>query len=227
MTKVNGYICLIFSSVFFLALLLSSKLQARPVSYQGGTTMIQYNNYLANSLWVHYSPTATDSIGARFDYLRPDNLKVYTAQYTRLVQRWNTIDSQANFYLMGGFGATRVQNQEKFVGSLGLSSDWETRRWYLSYKNRFLYIKDSNKIFYQAARIGIAPYEGGYDDIQLWVMLQMEHAEHNISSNLQLRQAKAERLILTPLIRLFKGPYLAEFGVSSQETILFNWIVRF
>ena len=47
-------------------------------------------------------------------------------------------------------------------------------------------------------------------------MLQVEHMPK-----------RDEEVVVTPLVRLFKGTTLVELGVSDEGEALANWIVRF
>jgi len=68
----------------------------------------------------------------------------------------------------------------------------------------------------QKGRVGIAPYIGDYGDTHTWLMLEVEHNPKG-----------KEEFIVTPLIRLFKDVYMLEAGVSSNEDILLNAVIRF
>jgi len=98
-------------------------------------------------------------------------------------------------------------------------ADFETRRYFVSYDNSY-WKSDGNMIsmFSQKARIGIAPYVADYGNLHSWIMLQVQH---------QPKYEGEEQIITTPLVRVFKGAYLAEFGVSSNKRVLFNFIARF
>ena len=47
-------------------------------------------------------------------------------------------------------------------------------------------------------------------------MLQVDH-----------NPSQKDEITFTPLVRLFKGEYLAEAGVSDKGDVLFNWVIRF
>ena len=200
---------------------LATEAQARPVSYPGGLTVMQMNDADAHSLHVHYSPTAKYSIGYKAEYWRKEDWQFHGAQLNYLVKRWNKPDSQANIYLKsgGGFAYSDSQpfdNETEVAAFTGLALDWEDRRYFTSYENRAYYAGDIDKFFMQKARVGIAPYIGDYGDIHTWLMLQVDH------------NPKADdKITFTPMIRLFKGEYLAEAGASDNGDVMFNWIMRF
>ena len=67
--------------------------------------------------------------------------------------------------------------------------------------------------------MGITPYIGEFGDLHTWLMLQVEHHPEE--------ELESEQLIITPLVRLFKGAYLTEFGINSNGNAMVNLIIRF
>ena len=194
---------------------------SRPVSYPGGWTVMQKNDVTANSLHVHYSPTAKYSIGYRGNYWRKEDRLFHGVQINYLLKRRNAPASQANFYLKGSLGIDRGDSEShdvitKPAAFADIAFDWENRRYFTSYENRTYYAGDVNKFFTQKARVGIAPYIGGYGDLHTWLMLQVDHYPD-----------REDKIAFTPLIRLFKSEYLGEVGISDGGDILFNLIIRF
>ena len=210
---------LVTTYIFIIGL--SAEAMARPVSYPGGWTLMQMNDMDANNLHAHYSPTAKYSIGYKAEYWREKDWQFHGAQLNYLAKRWNKPKSQANFYLKSGAGIAysdykSFDKKTESAAFTGIALEWEDRRWFTSYENRAYYAGDINKFFTQKARIGIAPYIGDYGDIHTWLMLQVDH------------NPKAEdKIIITPLLRIFKGEYLTETGINSNGDVLFNWVVRF
>lgn len=210
------YICL---AIGLLIYGMNGDIQARPVSYPGGWTLMQMNDGDSHSLHVHYSPSATYSIGYRGQYMREGEYMLNSVQHNLLMKRWNTEDLQANLYLKSGAGlASQRQNKNKDTLALysGIAADWETRRWFTSYENRGLLAGDIDHGFMQKARLGIAPYVAEYGALHTWFMVEVEH---DPKSN--------ETLTITPLIRFFKGPALLEAGLSNHNDVLFNAVYRF
>lgn len=194
---------------------------SRPVSYPGGWTIMQKNDKSANSLHVHYSPTARYSIGYRAEYWRNEDWQFHGVQLNYLVKRHNAPASQANFYLKSGLGVAYddlglpdVKAQPAAFTDIAL--DWENRRYFTSYENRLYYAEDIAKFFRQKARVGIAPYLGDYDDVHTWLMLQVDHIT-----------GERDNISFAPLVRFFKNEYLAEVGISNKGGFLFNLIIRF
>ena len=191
---------------------------ARPVSYPGGWTLMNKNNGNFSALHLHYSPTAKDSIGLYTERNWAEDWHFTGVQYNRLVKRWNGPESQANLYAKVGAGQADPFGSAgpELAGFFGISADWETRRWFVSYEGR-AYDVGNDKDARQAARIGVAPYIGDYGDLHTWLMLQVDHFPE---SDTPLRT--------TPLVRFFYDVQLLEIGYTVEdEEFLVNWIVRF
>jgi len=202
--------------LIIILLLVPQMAYARPVSYPGGWTVMQNNDYSMNSLHIHYSPTAKESIGWKAEYNRDEDFQLQMAQYNRLLKRWNMEDAQANAYLKLGLGIAEQEGDVDPATTIGFASDYETRRIFASYENRYLKAGSFSDAFTQKARVGVAPYLGEYDDLQTWLMLEVAHDPEG-----------RDEFVTTPLVRFFKDEYMAEIGFSSQKDLLFNWVIRF
>jgi hypothetical protein len=194
---------------------------ARPVSYPGGWTGMLKNDMDRHSLHLHYSPSARHSLGLYNEYRRDKDYVFTGGQLNFLVKRWNKPDSQANFYLKTGLGVAysdfrRFDNDIEPSAFTGIAADWETRRWFTSYANRLFTAGDFDQYFMQQARVGVAPYIGGYGDIHTWLMLQVNHDPSNEND-----------WAVTPLVRVFKDVHLVEAGISHRGDILFNYVIRY
>lgn len=199
----------------------SGQAQSRPVSYPGGWTAMTMNDGDKNSAHIHYSPTAKTSIGYKFEYWRDSEMTLNAIQMNNLLKRWNNPDSQANLYLKSGAGIAHsdkgeFDNKNSAAGFTGLATDWENRRYFVSYENRYTDAGTIDDFFMQSARIGWAPYEGDYGDLHTWLMLQVEHQPEN-----------ADNFTVTPLVRLFKDVHLLEAGISNHGEVLLNYVFRY
>tara|TARA_Y100000389_G_C17405898_1_gene488025 strand:+ start:108 stop:737 length:630 start_codon:yes stop_codon:yes gene_type:complete len=206
--------------LLFLTLILSFSFHnsfSRPISYSGGTTIMQNNTTIKNSLHTHYSPTYKYSVGYKGEYFRKDQIALNGFQLNNLVKRWNLPDAQGNLYLKSNIGNANKSGKNELYGFAGMAGDFETRKYFISYENRY-YKSDGDILsnFEQSARIGIAPYVASYGSLHTWFMLQVSHQP----------EFEGDEVIATPLVRFFKGDHLAEFGVSSNKRILFNFIAR-
>lgn len=204
-----------------ITLLLPQLTWARPVSYGGGTTLMQMNDGDANRLHIHYSPTFRYSLGYKGEYWRDQKWQFHGLQLNYLTKRWNKPASQANIYLKSSVGIAYSDHETfdsatEFAGFVGVSTDWENRRFFTSYESRFYNAGEIERFFSQKARLGVAPYIGDYGDLHTWLMLQVDH-----------HPEKDDPVTLTSLIRLFKGDYLTELGINEDGDALFNLVVRF
>ena len=200
----------------FACLLFTANAQARPVSYPEGWTAMTMNNLFTNSSHIHYSPTATYSIGWRHDYLRDSKANVDTLQLNTLLKRWNAPGQQANLYLKSGVGVAVDDGDTGLAAFTGLATDWETRRYFVSYENRFFAADTTDNFARHQARVGIAPYIGDYGDLHTWLMLEVDY-----------EAGRDNNFTATPLVRLFKNSTMVEAGYNLDDGILFNFVQRF
>ena len=194
---------------------------ARPVSYPEGWTWITKNNNEMNSILIHYSPTFEYSLGYRAEYSKAKEYNIHSLNYNQLIKRWNKKHSQANLYTKNGIGIlhTDYANYEskfKYAGYIGISSDWETRRYFTSYENRYFHSGKINNYFSQNIKIGVAPYIGNYGEFHTWIMLTLDH----------IPEAK-NTITYGPLLRFFYKTHLVELGTNNYNQLLFNWTTRF
>ena len=192
---------------------------ARPVSYQGGWTIIERTDRQSTAVLVHYTLTPNWSLGWRSEWDRGQDFIVNGVQATWLANRWFGKNYQANLYLTGGAGvATGIDsNVDETVPAVfaGIIADWETRRWFASYHNRVLEAGPVDASFSQAARVGVAPYLGNTNDLHTWLMVEIDHRPDN-----------PEPVGVTPLVRFFKGSAMFEAGWSitdNKPLINFTW----
>lgn len=170
-----------------------------------------YHDKDSNWFHAHYSPSIRYSVGWRHEYFRKESVHADYAQLNILLKRWNNPASQANLYLKSGAGIAYKSDKADVSGFSGLAADWEDRRYFVSYENRFVYAGEFDKFAKHEARIGIAPYIGGHGDLHTWLMLQANYSP-----------GEKDDFSLTPLVRLFKGPTLIEVGYNFDGGIMFN-----
>lgn len=194
---------------------------ARPVSYPGGWTVMLMNDGDKHTAHLHYSPTAKMSLGYKFEYWRDKDMTINAVQMNNLLKRWNQKHSQGNLYLKSGLGvaysdAGAFDHEASAAAYTGIAADWEDRRRFISYENRYTEAGEIDDFFTQSARIGYAPYEGDYGDLHTWLMLQVEHSPE-----------AEEHFTFTPMVRLFKDVHMVEAGVSHHGDLMFNYIYRY
>ena len=184
--------------VFFISV------EARPISYSGGSTVMLMTDNMKDSLYYHFSPTYKYSVGIEtvkdlifdqeYSYLR----------FTYLMNRKNTRNSQRNLYFQSGISSKGKDNV-----FYGIHGDWETRRVFtgFGFKEVENTTQDYQDYFLQA---GIAPYIGEYGDLHTWLMLKSK--KNTITNEWQTY----------PVLKFFKGDFLIEFGYDSKT----NWDVH-
>lgn len=202
--------------VLIVAVVLAGAAQARPTTYSGGTMGMVMHDGMERSVSVFHSPTYRDAIGVRVDRLDEDDSWMHTLNYNRLLKRWNGEKSQGNLYLLSGVGMAEKNDSESAVGWAGGAIDWEDRRYFVSYENRFIASGLIEESFMQRARVGIAPVQVPYEDPQPWLMLQVDH-----------RPANDAELVVTPLLRVFTSQVLGEIGYSSEGDVMLNLTTNF
>ena len=213
--------CQLLIWLFLIISVFAKELKPRPISYVGGWTIMQMNNLNKHSAHFHYSPSIKYSVGYRVEYWRKKEWQFHGVQANYLIERINTPKSQSNFYLKNGVGLaiSNFRNYEnKIEPSLfsGISMNWENRRYFTSYENRIMHSFTIDKFFLQKGRIGFAPYIGKYGDLHTWLMLEVQH----------MPQTK-NKMAYTPMLRMFKGDFLAEAGLTNYKEFMLNFIKRF
>ncbi|MCB9991016.1 MAG: hypothetical protein H6867_06510 [Rhodospirillales bacterium] len=202
--------------LIFMLMPLAPSAQARPVSYPGGWTAMTMNDVDSNALHIHYSPNARNSLGWRHEYLRDPKAHMDALQWNTLLKRWNQPGAQANFYIKSGAGIAYDDGETEAAAFTGVAADWETRRWFTSYENRFFYAGDIARFARHKARAGVAPYIGDYGDLHTWLMLQADYDA-----------GERDDFSLTPMVRFFKGPSMLEAGINLDGGGMLNFIQRF
>ena len=173
-------------------------IEARPISYSGGSTVMSNTDNMRDTFYYHYSPTYKYSLGleaVKDDYFKTD---FSYFRFTYLLNRKNTRYSQRNLYFQSGVSSKGLNNN--FIGVHG---DWETRRWFIG----FGYKKVSNDIIEyddKFLQLGVAPYLGEYGDFHTWVMVKSK------------KNDLLESWSTFPVLKFFKGNFLIEFGYNNK-----------
>ena len=173
-------------------------IEARPISYSGGSTVMSNTDNMRDTFYYHYSPTYKYSLGleaVKDDYFKTD---FSYFRLTYLLNRKNTRYSQRNLYFQSGVSSKGLNNN--FIGVHG---DWETRRWFIGfgYKKVSNYIIEYDDKFLQ---LGVAPYLGEYGDFHTWVMVKSK------------KNDLLESWSTFPVLKFFKGNFLIEFGYNNK-----------
>ncbi len=193
----------------FVLLLLPMSLDARPISYPGGFTLMTFSDIMKNSAYIHYSPSYKYSLGIENLKDKYFEQKYSYFRFTYLLDRKNTKHSQRNLYFYSGIRVDEVD--EHFYGFRG---DWETRRWFggFAFKKTKL---DSRQYLDRFFQLGIAPYLGDYGDLHTWLMIKTKKVSLN------------DHWITYPVLKLFKGDFLIELGYRNRSEWDAHFMYRF
>ena len=190
--------------LFLVALISTSFVDARPISWTGGSTIMYKSNSMMSSYYYHYSPSFKYSVGTEYINDRYYNDQYISIRSTYLLDRKNTKESQRNFYLTASL-STKSNNEYYY----GIHGDWETRRYFTSFSilDKRSYQKSYTE---NELQIGVAPYLGEYNQLHTWIMLKSKE------------DTRDNKWKTYPFIKLFKGDFLLEVG--SKES---HWDLHF
>jgi hypothetical protein len=189
---------------------------ARPVSYADGWMVMLMNDLDRNAAELNYSPTARYAIGGMHEFMRDDDYHVTSATLNIVARRWNMPGSQANFYINSGAGLAYDGDDTEPAAFTSVQIDWENRRYFTLYENRFFYAGDLDTFVKHTARVGIAPYIGDAGHLHTWLMVQADY-----------QPGEKDDFSLTPLVRFFKDDNLLEAGYNTDGAVLFNYTKQF
>lgn len=184
-------------------------LEARPISYPGGSTVMLKQDSRVSSQYYHYSPSYKFSVGLENVNDQGIGEQFSQIRATYLVHRKNTANSQRNFYV--AVGLSPESSNHYFYGVHG---DWESRRWYsgFSVQSKTVAGQSRNEQFIQ---LGVAPYLGNYGDFHTWLMVKVKHTELLGSWDVY------------PMLKFYQGDVLMEIGYSRDNEWDVHLMYRF
>ncbi len=196
---------------------LAPSAQGKPLSYVGGTMVMQENDETGHTLSVDYTFDPHFALGLYSKYEIGGNEFFMTGpQLNTLIKRWNLADGQGNIFTMTGAGTARQGSNTQPAAWASILADYETRRWFFSYEPRVMFAGDIEKSFWQRAYAGFAPYLADFDQLNTWLLLRADH-----------HPAKNDHFVVTPVIRFFYKTIWLEAGYSSNNHVMVNWTVQF
>lgn len=184
---------------------------AAPMGFKGSAMAMGDFSPNWRESWVNYAVTSRDAIGAGGIYMRSDDgAKTRTLaelNYTRLVQRWNLADAQANVWFFTGVGSISGNDfaGSKLAVAPGVQVDYETTRIYLAATARLYRAEGLNHDF-GSFRAGFSFYEVNYDEIQPWLVLEARRM-----------RGLSDKTEITPMLRFIHNRYFVEVGVSNAK----------
>lgn len=207
----------IFILICFAILLSLKTVQAKPISYVGGTMVMQENDETGRALSLDYTFSPNYAFGI---YVKEESGKndftTVGPQLNTLIKRWNMPNAQGNVFNMTGIGLSFLNGTNEASAWTGFLADYETRRIFTSYEARIMFVNEIETSIWQRARVGVAPYVVNYNDLHTWLMLQVDH-----------HPAKEDTFVVTPLVRFFYHTSLIETGYSSNDRLMLNWVLQF
>ena len=205
----------VLTSALFLAFVLCAK--AKPLSYVGGTMLMQENYETGHTVTVDYTFNPHFALGFYSKYeIGGNDFFVGGPQVNTLLKRWNLPDGQGNIFNSSGAGIARQGSNTQPAAWTGFLADYETRRIFLAYEPRVMFAGDIEKSFWQRASVGFAPYLANYDQLNTWLLVKVDH-----------HSAKTDHFVVTPFIRFFYKTIWLEAGYSSNHHVMVNWTVQF
>jgi hypothetical protein len=202
----------------FLLLLALAEMQAKPLSYVGGTMVMQENDETGHTATIDYTfdPHFALGVYAKYEINQRDDFWMIGPTLNTLIKRWNLPDGQGNIFNMTGGGMARQGHKSELVGWTTMMADYETRRIFASYEARFMYAHDIESSVWQRASLGFAPYLANYDELNTWALIKVDH-----------HPAKHDHFVVTPYVRFFYKTLWLELGYSSNNQVMVNWTVQF
>jgi hypothetical protein len=204
-----------------VALLAAGAAQAAPMGFKDSfMTMADLSpNWREAS--VNYAVTPRDAFGVAVLRMRSDDERLtrdaVELTYTRLVQRWNLPDAQANIWFLGALGGVKGKEfgRASALSAPGLQIDYETTRIYGSVLGRLFRAEGINHDT-ATVRAGFSLYETDYDEVQPWFILEVRRSRGLTDKN-----------EITPMLRLIHKRYFLELGVNDASQFRASLMVTY
>ena len=197
-----------FICAYVAALFLCSSAYANPVSFKGGYGVMPAYNKDWTDLQLNYSFSNRQSVGVSGFYREGLNSSSTfgIGQYNYLLARWNELDSQTNVtFSLGGGGRHDSRRDDALAGYAAVEADYEARRVYSQVLAETLQSGAAVQYEKYRGRVGFAPYNASFDELNTWVVLQLDYMTE-----------MHDPLRITPMARLFYNNVAFEVGVSLQ-----------
>ena len=199
---------------------------AHPVTFKDGVAITSIHRPKMTQTQINY--TIARNFAVAGSYLRLDldsqSVQAPILHANVLLKRWNQIGSQANLYGIVGAGYNLENDTllapvsdigSRGFGYLSLQADYETQRIYTALSG-FSMLGKETQAYGGRYRFGIAPYIAEYNELQVWVVGQLDYM-----SDME------EQPYVTPMLRFFYRTVLWETGVSLSGTYWFQMMAHF
>ncbi len=203
-------------------MILIQTVYGHPVTFKGGTAVSSVHRPRMTHLQVNYTFHRHAAVATSFVRLDLDDeqydIEGPIIHMNTLVKRWNQVGSQGNIYTITGLGYNfNPEAESQPFAYTGLQIDYETQRIYTALQG-FSFISDINSHIPYGLRyrFGAAPYIADYDELQIWVIAQVDHMSD-----------MSEQPRFTPMLRLFYRTVLWEMGQDLQGHYWFQMMAHF
>jgi hypothetical protein len=147
----------------------------KPLSYVGGTIVMQEDDETGDTLNVDYTFDSHFTLALYPKYeIGGDEFWMAGPQLNTLLKRWNLPEGQGHIFSMTGAGRARQGSRNEPAAWLTLLADYETRRLFFSCEPRFMYARDIEKFVWQRAYAGFAPYLADCEQLNTWLLLGVD-----------------------------------------------------
>ena len=205
-----------------MLLLFIASVAAHPVTFEGGTALYSVHRPRFTHIEVNHTIHRNVALAVNYRRMELDSstLNVPQLQLNLLLKRWNLKGAQANIYAMVGGGAdvsqlSNVDFGESLLGSASSQLDYETPSFYTAVSG-FALFNEELSAYGARYRVGIAPYVADYNELQTWVIAQVDHVSDF-----------ADQPRITPMLRFFYRTVLWETGVSTNGHLWFQMMSHF
>jgi len=190
---------------------------AHPVAFDGAYQLMIGTVGSVQTVEFYRSYSARAAVGLHSMRFDGDEDEYFAGiQHNWLLKRWNLPSAQANVYAGLGAGlAGEVGNGVSPAGIGFFRADYETRRIYTAIDAKWVESADVSRGVFSASA-GIAPYEAEFDQLNTWLILQVEHVT-----------GMEDKLDIIPKVRFFKGPYFLELGSTLRGKLVVNFMIHF
>jgi hypothetical protein len=125
--KTTTFLTLLFTTLFLGTVPIA---KAKPLSYVGGTMVMQENDETGYTLSIDYTFNPHLALGMYSKYeIGGNEFWMAGPQLNGLIKRWNLPDGQGNIFSMTGVGMARQGSNNQPGAWAALLADYETRRW--------------------------------------------------------------------------------------------------
>ena len=203
--------------ILSISLFFAASAAAHPVAFEGAYQLMLGSSGSVQNLEFYRSYSAQAAWGFHSMRFEGDQDEIFAGlQHNWLLKRWNLPSAQANVYAGVGAGlAGEVGNGASPAGIGFFRADYETRRVYTALDAKLIESADVSRGVFSAA-VGIAPYKAEFDELNTWLILQVEHVTD-----------MEDKLDIIPKVRFFKGPYFLEIGSTLSGKPVVNFMIHF